>query len=137
MAMISTRGRYALRVMVDLAEHDNEEYIPLMDIATRQGISEKYLEGILAVLSKNGLLKALRGRGGGYRLSMPAHEYTLYSILRLTENLDPVACTEDGASCERAADCRTLPVWLELQKRIRDYLSSVTLMDLVQTGELP
>lgn len=133
MALISTRGRYALRVMIDLAEHNTGEFIPLMDIAQRQEISEKYLESILAALSKSGLLRTLRGRGGGYQLSRPPEQYTLYSILQRTENsLSPVSCTEPGAACERAGECRTLPVWQKLQKLIDDYLQSVTLADLLE-----
>lgn len=99
--MISTRGRYALRVMIDLAEHIDEGYIPLQTIAKRQGISEKYLESILAVLSKAGLLDAVRGKGGGYRLSKPAKEYTAFEVLSLTEGtLAPVTCLERGQQCE-------------------------------------
>ena len=98
---ISTRGRYAIRVMLDLAEHNTGEYIPLMDIARRQEISEKYLESIVSVLSKNKFVHALRGKGGGYRLSRTP-EYTMGSILRLTEgSLAPIACLEDEPNlCE-------------------------------------
>ena len=102
---ISTRGRYAIRVLLDLAEHNNGEYIPLMDIAKRQEISEKYLESIVSVLSKNKFVTALRGKGGGYRLARDPGQYTIGSILRLTEgSLAPVACLEDEPNlCERAA----------------------------------
>ena len=135
--MISTRGRYALRVMIDLAEHIDEGYIPLQTIAKRQGISEKYLESILAVLSKAGLLDAVRGKGGGYRLTRKPEEYPLGEILRLTEgSLAPVACLEEGAHpCDRAAQCRTLPVWNRLGQIMGDYLDSVTLRDLLKTDE--
>ena len=109
--MISSKGRYALRVMIDLAEHAEEGYIPLQTIAARQGISEKYLESILAVLSKAKLLDAVRGKGGGYRLARPAAGYTAFEILSLTEGtLAPVTCLETGQQCENAKNCRTLPL---------------------------
>lgn len=137
--MVSTRGRYALRVMLDLAEHHTGEYVPLMDIACRQGISEKYLESIIASLSRGGCLQAVRGRGGGYRLARQPEEYTVGEILRLTENaMAPVACLEKGAEpCERAELCRTRPVWLRLQQLIGDYLDSVTLADLMYGTDIP
>ena len=131
--MISTRGRYALRVMIDLAEHIDEGYIPLQTIAKRQGISEKYLESILAVLSKAGLLDAVRGKGGGYRLSKPAKEYTAFEVLSLTEGtLAPVTCLERGQQCENAVNCRTLPLWQGLDQVIAAYLFSYTLADLTR-----
>ena len=131
--MISTRGRYALRVMIDRAEHIDEGYIPLQTIAKRQGISEKYLESILAVLSKAGLLDAVRGKGGGYRLSKPAKEYTAFEVLSLTEGtLAPVTCLERGQQCENAVNCRTLPLWQGLDQVIAAYLCSYTLADLTQ-----
>ena len=131
--MISTRGRYALRVMIDLAEHIDEGYIPLQPIAKRQGISEKYLESILAVLSKAGLLDAVRGKGGGYRLSKPAKEYTAFEVLSLTEGtLAPVTCLERGQQCENAVNCRTLPLWQGLDQVIAAYLCSYTLADLTR-----
>lgn len=131
--MISTRGRYALRVMIDLAEHIDEGYIPLQTIAKRQGISEKYLESILAVLSKAGLLDAVRGKGGGYRLSKPAKEYTAFEVLFLTEGtLAPVTCLERGQQCENAVNCRTLPLWQGLDQVIAAYLCSYTLADLTR-----
>ena len=131
--MISTRGRYALRVMIDLAEHIDEGYIPLQTIAKRQGISEKYLESILAVLSKAGLLDAVRGKGGGYRLSKPAKEYTAFEGLSLTEGtLAPVTCLESGQQCENAVNCRTLPLWQGLDQVIAAYLCSYTLADLTR-----
>ena len=131
--MISTRGRYALRVMIDLAEHIDEGYIPLQTIAKRQGISEKYLESILAVLSKAGLLDAVRGKGGGYRLSKPAKEYTAFEVLSLTEaTLAPVTCLERGQQCENAVNCRTLPLWQGLDQVIAAYLCSYTLADLTR-----
>ena len=131
--MISTRGRYALRVMIDLAEHIDEGYIPLQTIAKRQGISEKYLESIMAVLSKAGLLEAVRGKGGGYRLSKPAKEYTAFEVLSLTEGtLAPVTCLERGQQCENAVNCRTLPLWQGLDQVIAAYLCSYTLADLTR-----
>ena len=131
--MISTRGRYALRVMIDLAEHIDEGYIPLQTIAKRQGISEKYLESILAVLSKAGLLDTVRGKGGGYRLSKPAKEYTAFEVLSLTEGtLAPVTCLERGQQCENAVNCRTLPLWQGLDQVIAAYLCSYTLADLTR-----
>ena len=130
--MISTKGRYALRVMVDLAEHQGEGYLPLRDIATRQEISEKYLESILKVLVQNRLLEGLRGKGGGYRLTSPPEQYTVGEILRLTEgNFSTVACLEPGSGqCSRMGQCRTLPVWRNLDKIVNEYLDSVTLADL-------
>ena len=131
--MISTRGRYALRVMVDLAEHQADGYIPMKDVAARQGISLKYMEKILPVLANNGIVAGIQGKGGGYRLSRTPEEYTLGQILELTEgSLAPVACLECGAQpCDRAGTCRTLPVWTGLDRVIRQYLDSVTLADLL------
>ena len=131
--IVSTKGRYALRVMIDLSEHQSEKYVPLKEIAARQEISEKYLENILKVLVQNGFLEGLRGKGGGYRLTRQPQEYPLGEILRLTEgSLAPVACMEEGAHpCDRAARCRTLPVWNRLGQLIGDYLDSVTLQDLL------
>ena len=109
--LVSTKGRYALRVMIDLAEHSSGTYIPLRDIAGRQEISEKYLESIVVLLSRAGLLDGLRGKGGGYKLTRRPEQYTVGCVLRLTEgSLAPVACLESRAdSCPRAAACRTLP----------------------------
>lgn len=132
--LISTRGRYALRVMADLAGHPSEEYIPLKEIARRQEISEKYLEAVVKTLVKAGMLSGVRGKGGGYRLTRSPEEYTVGSILRLTEeSLAPVACLEEEAPpCARASACRTLPVWRELDRVINGYLDSVTLADLAR-----
>ena len=126
--MISTRGRYCLRVMIDLAEHQEEGYIRMKEVAERQGISLKYLEKILPVLAKNNIVDGIQGKGGGYRLTRKPEEYTLSEILRLTEgSLAPVACLECGAApCDRAAECQTLPIWTELDRRIKEYLDSVT-----------
>lgn len=132
--LVSSKGRYALRVMVDLAEHQTGGYIPLKEIAQRQDISEKYLEGIVKLLVRDGLLRGLRGKGGGYRLTRPPEAYPVEEILRLTEEaLTPVACLERGAPvCPRAAECRTLPMWRGLNQVIHDYLGHVTLADLMR-----
>ena len=132
--LISTKGRYALRVMIDLVEHQSEGYIPLKEIAERQEISEKYLESIIKLLVKARLLTGLRGKGGGYKLTKAPEQYTVGSILRLTEeSLAPVACLEPGASaCPRAAECRTLSLWQGLDKVISDYLDRVTIADLMK-----
>ena len=131
-AMISSRGRYALRVMTDLAGQDPERLVPLKEIAARQGISQKYLEAIMTTLSKGGLVDGQHGKGGGYRLLRRPEEYALGEILRLTEgSLAPVACLEDGA--ERCAHpCPTLPVWEKLEHLVADFLDSVSLADLLQ-----
>ena len=131
--MISTKGRYALRVMIDIAENQHDGYLPLREIAARQEISEKYLEAIVKSLVKAQYLTGLRGKAGGYRLTRPPQEYTVGSILRLTEgSLAPVACLGDNPpDCPRMADCRTLPMWRELYRRINEYVDSVTLADLI------
>lgn len=132
--LISTRGRYALRVMIDLAEHRGDGFIPLKVISERQGISEKYLESIIKLLVRARFLSGLRGKGGGYKLTRPPEKYTVGAILRLTEeSLAPVSCLVPGASpCPRAADCRTLSLWQGLDKVIGDYLDSLTLSDLTR-----
>lgn len=134
--MISTRGRYALRVMIDLAEHRNGEFIPMKDIVGRQDISLKYMERIMPLLSKSGFLEGAHGKGGGYRLNRPPEECRVGDILRLTEGtLAPVACLECGAAtCGRAAECRTLPMWSELDRMISGYLDSVTIADLMKNS---
>ena len=131
--IVSTRGRYALRVMIDIAEHPNEPYIPLKSIAARQGISEKYLESILKILVQEHLLEGMRGKGGGYRLTMSPSEYTIGRILRLTEtSLEPVGCIESGStSCPKASECRTIGMWMKLGEIVNDYLDSITLADLL------
>ena len=132
--MISTKGRYALRVMIDIAEHQHDGYIPLKEIAARQEISEKYLEAIVKSLVKERYLTGLRGKSGGYRLTRSPEEYTVGSILRLTEGgLAPVACLEQTAeACPRSQQCRTLALWQGLDKVIHDYLESVTIADLIE-----
>ena len=135
--MISTRGRYALRVMIDLAEHQNEGYIPLKEIAEREEISEKYLESILKVLVKGEILTGLRGKGGGYRMNKPAEQCTVGSILRLTEgSLAPVACLDKKpVQCARAGEGRTLPMWQKLDTLINEFFDGVTIADLAHPIE--
>lgn len=132
--IVSTRGRYALRVMIDIAEHPNEPYIPLKSIAARQGISEKYLESILKILVQEHLLEGMRGKGGGYRLTRSIDQYSVGEILRLTEgSLAPVTCLEGAENtCPRAGQCHTLPMWEKLDSLINGYLDSVSLADLLK-----
>lgn len=134
--MVSTKGRYALRIMIDLAQNMDGGYITLHDIAGRQQISEKYLEIIISSLVKAGFVTALRGKGGGYKLTRAPEEYTVASVLRLSEgSLAPVACLENSpVACERADSCMTLPMWRELDSIIDGYLSSVTIADLLAGG---
>ena len=134
--LISTKGRYALRVMIDLAEHRSEEFISLREIAVRQEISEKYLESIIRMLVKAKVVDSLRGKGGGYRLKKAPEEYTTDSILSLTEeSLVPVSCLEEDAdACPRAARCKTLSLWRGLDQAIHTYLKSVTIADLMEQG---
>lgn len=131
---ISTKGRYAVRVMLDLALHNTGECIKVKEIATRQGISEKYLEQIIAVLNKAGYVKSVRGAQGGYRLSKEPEDYTVGMILRLTEgSLAPVACLEDGADiCERCDTCETLGVWKDIYAAVNQVVDHVTIADLVE-----
>ena len=135
--MISTRGRYALRVLLDLAEHKGDGYIPMKAVAERQGLSLKYIQAIMPVLSKNGLIEGVHGKGGGYRLSKPLSEYRVGDILRLTEgNLAPVTCLEcDAKPCVRADSCPTLPMWTEFHKMVNDYFDGVTLDNLVKNSK--
>lgn len=131
---ISTKGRYALRVMIDLAEHDNGQYTALKEIAERQDISVKYLESIIVALSREGFLDGVRGKGGGYRLTRKPEEYTVGSILRLAEGpLSPVTCLDTCPnSCNRSADCRTLPMWRSFSKLVNRYFDEITLADLLK-----
>lgn len=131
--LISTRGRYALRVMIDLAGRRSDDFVPLKVISDRQGISEKYLESIIKLLVRAKLLAGLRGKGGGYRLTRPPEQITAADILTVTEeSLAPVACLAAGAEpCPRAPRCQTLPLWQGLDKVITDYLTAVTLADLM------
>lgn len=132
--LISTRGRYALRVMIDLAEHDDGSYIPMKEVAQRQDISLKYLERILPILVAARMIEGIHGKGGGYRLTKQPGDYRVSDILQLTEgDLAPVACLECNAEkCSRTAECRTLPMWTELNRRMNEYLSSVTIADLMK-----
>lgn len=135
--IVSTRGRYALRVMIDIAEHPNEPYIPLKSIAARQGISEKYLESILKILVQEHLLEGMRGKGGGYRLTREPDQYTVGEILTLTEgSLAPVSCLAQGAApCRRMSSCRTYEMWKGLDDLIEDYFGKITLADLAAPDE--
>lgn len=134
---ISTKGRYAIRVMIDLAEHNTGEYMPLMDIAKRQEISEKYLESIVVILSRNDFVQSLRGKGGGYRLIKEPSEYTVGSILRITEgSFAPVSCLEKQPNrCERASCCKTLHMWEGLQKVVEEYFDGITIQDLLDQAQ--
>ena len=131
--MISTRGRYALRMMLDLAENQGDGYVSLKDIAARQDISKKYLEQIIPVLNRAGLLQTTRGVQGGYRLTRRPEEYTVLDILSATATgLAAVACLEQDANpCARCCDCLTLPVWQGLDKVVKDYLGGITLQDVL------
>ena len=131
--MVSTKGRYALTVMVDLARNGGEGYVSLSDIAEREGLSMKYLESIISVLNKGGMLLSLRGKNGGYRLARDPKDYNISEILLLTEGtLAPVNCImQDGVQCDKAATCSTLPLWAGLDKVIEGYLSDITLEDVI------
>ena len=132
--IVSTKGRYALRVMVCFARRGGEEYIPLKEIAEAEGISQKYLESIMTTLSKAGFVDAVHGKGGGYRLNRRPEEYTVGSILKLTEgSLAVASCTTQGAAaCSRSECCQTLPMWERLDKMIDDFFEGITLADLLQ-----
>ena len=131
--LISTRGRYALRVLLDLAEHQEDGYIPMKDVAVRQGLSLKYIQAIMPVLSKKKLIEGVHGKGGGYRLSKPLSAYKVGDILRLTEGqLAPVAClASDVNTCERKDRCPTLSMWTEFHKMVNSYFDGITLHDLI------
>lgn len=135
--MISTRGRYALRVMIDLAEHAGDGYIPMRIIAQRQNISLKYLEQILPPLAKSGMIEGLQRKGGGYRLTAAPDTYRVGDILRLTEgDLAPVACLGCGAkACERAEYCRTLPMWKEFYRMTNAYFDGITIAELMKSHD--
>lgn len=131
--LISTRGRYALRVLLDLAEHRDDGYVPMKKVAERQELSLKYIERIVPVLVKNCFVEGVHGKGGGYRLTKRPEEYKVGDILRLAEgDLAPVACLECNAEkCDRADKCKTLPMWSEFHKIVNDYFDGITLADLM------
>ena len=131
--MISTKGRYSIRIMIDLAEHGDGDYVPMKEVADRQGLSLKYVERIMPALRKGGLVDGVHGKGGGYKLTRDPESYTLWEILILTEgDLAPVSCLKrDAEPCERAPECRTLPVWEKYFSMTKDYFSSITLADLI------
>ncbi len=131
--MVSTKGRYALTVMVDLAKNAVDGYVSLADIAERENLSMKYLESIISMLNKGGMLESLRGKNGGYKLARDPSEYTINEILLLTEGtLAPVNCImQEGVECEKAATCSTLPLWAGLDGVIENYLSGITLEDVM------
>ena len=132
--IVSTKGRYALRVMVHFAMKGAEDYIPLKEIAEAEGISQKYLESIMTVLSKAGFVDAVHGKGGGYRLNRNPEEYTVGSILKLTEgSLSAVSCTTQGAAaCSRTECCQAKPMWDKLDKMIDDFFEGITIGDLLK-----
>ena len=131
--IVSTKGRYALRVMVGLAMRQGEEFVPLKEIAEEEDISQKYLESIMTVLSKAGFVDAVHGKGGGYRLNRTPEAYTVGSILKLTEgSLSAVSCTSQGpAACSRTTCCQTKPMWDKLDAMIDGFFESITLADLI------
>ena len=135
--IVSTKGRYALRVMLRFATHDQGEYIPLKEIAEAEGISQKYLESIMSVLSKAGFVDAVHGKGGGYRLSRKPEDNTIGRILKLTEGgLAAVSCTSQGAAaCSRTECCEAKPMWDKLDKMIDDFFEDITLADLLKDGK--
>lgn len=130
---ISTKGRYAMRMLLDLAEHQNCGFIALKDIAERQNISKKYLEQIIPIFNRSGILKTNRGSQGGYQLAKTPDKYTVGEILRLTEgSLSPIACVEqEPVECERSGECAMLPVWQGLYKVINEYLDGITLQNIM------
>lgn len=132
--LVSTRGRYAIRVMIDLAEHMNGKYIPMKEIADRQDVSLKYMTKIMQALTKSGMLDGQHGKGGGYKLNRDPEEYRVGNILRLTEGtLAPVACLDEtDCKCDRSFECRTRPMWNELDKLISEYLDGITIADLME-----
>ncbi len=134
--MISTRGRYALRVMIDLAEHGGGDFVPMKEVAARQEISLKYIERIMPLLTKENLVEGLHGKGGGYRLCRPPEDYSVGEILRITEGeLAPVACLECGAKpCPRAAECRTLPMWKKYYAMTNEFFDGISIADLMKNG---
>ena len=135
--MISTKGRYSIRVLLDLAEHRNGDFIPMKEVAARQDISLKYIERLMPALKAAGLIDSVHGAGGGYRLTRQPEDYTLWEILTLAEgDLAPVSCLQRNAPpCQRAAECRTLPVWQGYYDLTREYFSGITLADLMNAPQ--
>ena len=131
---VSTKGRYAIRVLIDMAKSGESDFHPLHTLAARQGMSEKYLEAILGTLVKNNILEGARGKGGGYKMAKPAAELTVWDILSVIEtSMSPVECVDDGKNgCERADFCPTLPMWKDLAKIIKDYFSGITIKQLAR-----
>ena len=136
--MISTKGRYAVRILIDLGEHYNGEYIPMKDVATRQNVSLKYIERIIPVLVKAKLVDAVHGKGGGYKLNRTPEEYTVWEVLSLCEGeMAPVACLEDDAPpCERVTECKTIPMWRDYYKLTKDFFSKITIADLMKNNSI-
>lgn len=135
--MVSTKGRYALTVMLDLAQQDPEKYISLREVAERQNISMKYLESIISTLNRAGIVRALRGKGGGYKLNRAPKDCSVGEILLLTEgSLAPVYCLEPGCGCDRSSNCVTYPMWQQLDRLIDGYLSQISIEDLLR-GRIP
>ena len=132
---ISTRGRYAVRVLIDMAENFKGDYIPLKDVVKRQDVSQKYLEGIMLLLSKNGIVEGVHGKGGGYRLKKLPEDITVGEILRATEGgLAPVSCLEGNVNiCERAGSCKTLPMWREFYGLVNKFFDGKTIKDLMDS----
>ena len=132
--IVSTKGRYALRVMLCFAQRGGDEFVPLKEIAEAEGISQKYLESIMTILSKAGFVDAVHGKGGGYRLNRKPEEYTVGSILKLTEgSLNTVSCTSQGAAaCSRTECCQAKPMWDKLDKMIDDFFEGITIADLLK-----
>ena len=135
--MISTKGRYSIRILLDLAEHRSGGYIPMKEVAARQEISLKYIERLMPALKAAGLIDSVHGAGGGYRLTRQPEDYTLWEILTLAEgDLAPVSCLQRNAPpCQRAAECRTLPVWQGYYDLTREYFSGITLADLMNAPQ--
>ena len=131
---VSTKGRYAIRVLIDMAQYGESDYHPLHELAARQGLSEKYLEAILGILVKNQVLEGARGKGGGYKLAKPAKELTVWDVLSVIEtSMSPVECVDnDKNGCDRADICPTLPMWKDLAKIIKDYFTGITIEQLAR-----
>ena len=136
--MISTKGRYSIRILLDLAEHSGSDYVPMREVADRQGISLKYIERLMPALKAAGFIDSAHGIGGGYRLTREPDQYTLWEILRMAEgSLAPVACLQESAApCSRAPECRTLPVWKNYYELTKNYFSGITLADLMDTDQV-